>query len=78
MGVIRMVWVFLRGLLADRTAFMAKSLVLRQQVNVLRRSVKRPKFRNRDRVFWVWLSRSWSGSRSSSSTDLASSSYLIG
>ena len=26
---------------------------------VLRQSVKRPKLRIRDRVFWVWLSRLW-------------------
>jgi len=31
---------------------------------VLQRSVKRPKLRTRDRIFWVWLSRLWSGWRS--------------
>ena len=59
MGVARMVWVFLRGMLADRTALMAENMALRQQINVLQRSVKRPKLRKRDRVLWAWLSRLW-------------------
>jgi len=36
---------------------LAENLALRQQINVLQRSVKRPKLRKRDRIFWVWLSR---------------------
>ena len=59
MGVIRMVRASLRGLLADRTALMAENLALRQQINVLHRSVKRPKLRKRDRIFRVWWSRLW-------------------
>ena len=59
MGMVRMVWLFLRWLLVDRTALMAENLALWQQINVLQRSVKRPKFRKRDRIFWVWLSRPW-------------------
>ena len=31
---------------------------------MLQRSAKRPKLRKRDRVFWVWLSKLWSGWRS--------------
>ena len=64
MGVIWMVWVFLRGLLAGPAVLAAENLALRQQINVLQRSVKRPKLRKRDRIFWVWLSKLWPNWRS--------------
>ena len=64
MGVLQAVWLFVRGLFAGRAALMAENLALRQQLIVLQRSVKRPKLRTRDRIFWGWLSRLWSGWRS--------------
>jgi transposase InsO family protein len=39
----------------------AENLALRHQLNVLQRSVRRPQLRNRDRLFWAWLSRLWPG-----------------
>ena len=36
-------------------------LALRQQLGVLKRSVKRPRLSNVDRGLWVLLSRRWSG-----------------
>ncbi len=42
----------------------AENLALRQQLNVLKRIQKRPKLKERDRLFWVILSRVWSGWRS--------------
>ena len=38
-----------------------ENLALRQQLMVMRLSVKRPKIRKRDRLFWVILSRLWKG-----------------
>ncbi len=38
-----------------------ENLALRQQRAVLQRSVSRPRLRPWDRLFWVWLSRWWSG-----------------
>ena len=40
-----------------------ENLALRQQLAILRRSVTRPRLRERDRQFWVWLARVWTGWR---------------
>ena len=65
MAAVKLIALLVRDLLAGRAALAAENLALRQQLIVLSRSVKRPKIRKRDRVFWVWLSRLWSGWRSS-------------
>jgi len=38
-----------------------ENLALRQQLAVMKQSVRRLKIRKRDRFFWVILSRLWSG-----------------
>jgi hypothetical protein len=49
----------------SRLRLQAEIAALRQQVLVLRRSQRgRVRLRATDRVFWVWLSRLWSGWRS--------------
>ena len=40
-----------------------ENFALRQQLAILKRSKKRPQIRNRDRLFWILLSRFWSGWR---------------
>ena len=50
---------FLRALFLTLATRTAENLALRQQLAVLRHSVKRPRLRPRDRIFWVWLSRLW-------------------
>jgi transposase InsO family protein len=65
MGVGRTIFLFLRAYLIPRTAIAAENLALRQQLGVLQRSVRRPRLRQRDRIFWVWLSRVWSDWQSS-------------
>ena len=64
MGWRQMIVVFLRALLRDRAELAAENLALRQQLAVLERTMKRPRLRNRDRIFWAWLSRFWSNWRS--------------
>ena len=61
MSTIRALFVFLHGFCAVRAAIAAENLALRQQLAVFQRSIKRPKLRKRDRIFWVWLSRLWTG-----------------
>jgi hypothetical protein len=51
----------LRNLLVSRATLIAENLALRQQLAVLRRSVRRPRLRQRDRLFWTVLSRCWAG-----------------
>jgi len=51
--------VWFRAVLIGRAAVAVEILALQQQLAVLRRQVKRPRLRDRDRFFWVVLSRLW-------------------
>ena len=64
MGLPNVIRVILRILLANRAALIAENLALRQQLVIFSRSVKRPRLRQRDRIFWVWISRLWGDWRS--------------
>jgi putative transposase len=55
--------VFVGAFLVSRARLVAENGALCQPLNVLQRSVKRPKLRWQDRLFWVWLSRRWAGGR---------------
>jgi len=59
------VWIFLRTLCVNAANVSFENVALRQQLAVLQRSVPRPTVSRRDRLFWVCLSRLWSGWRSS-------------
>jgi len=67
MGIVSAIVFFVRALLRNRAALLpratlvAENLALRQQLAVLRVSVKRPQLRKRDRISWVWLSHLWAG-----------------
>ena len=64
MGILQSSFLFLRAFILGRAAAAVENLALRQQVAVLNHSVKRPKLRPRDRVFWVLLSTCWPNWRS--------------
>ncbi len=64
MGWIQMIFVFLRSLLRGQVGLAAENLALRQQLAILEQGSKRPRLRNRDRIFWAWLSRLWPNWRS--------------
>jgi hypothetical protein len=50
----------LRGVRTQR-ALVFENLALRHQLAVLQRTLPRPRLRTSDRLFWVLLSRFWSG-----------------
>jgi len=50
-------------MLKERRELSLENLALRQQLAVLRRSQTRLKIKQRDRLFWIWLLRTWSGWR---------------
>lgn len=52
---------FLMTLFRSRLALQLEIVALRHQVAVYQRSGSRPRLRATDRLFWVWLSRLWSG-----------------
>jgi hypothetical protein len=58
-------WTFLRALFGSSAAVSLESVALCHQLAVLQRSVRRPRLRRRDRIFWLWLARLWAGWRSS-------------
>ncbi len=59
MGLIRILVLFLRGVLRNRTELAAENLALRQQLAILQQKSKTPRLRRRDRIFWALLSRIW-------------------
>jgi len=55
----------LSSIFPSRAALQLENLALRHQIGVLQRSArKRPRLTPADRLVWVWLSRVWSGWRS--------------
>lgn len=61
----KLVFEFLRLIFRSKQDIVLENLALRQQLAVQQRSIKRPKIKNTDRIFWVWLSRIWDDWRSS-------------
>ena len=57
MGIIQSIFLFLRAFIRGRAAAAVENLALRQQGVVYKQSVKPPKLRPRDHIFWVVLSR---------------------
>ena len=47
----------------DRRALVLENLALRRQLTLYKRTRPRPRLHPTDRLFWVWLSRLWSGWR---------------
>ena len=64
MGLIRILVLFVRGVLRDRTELAAENLAIRQQLAILQQKSKTPRLRHRDRIFWALLSRVWANWRS--------------
>jgi hypothetical protein len=65
MFLLRLIWAVVQALFAKRADLVAENLALRQQLIVLHRKTRRPRLKIRDRIFWLWLARSWDGWRES-------------
>jgi transposase InsO family protein len=65
MLLFRVIWAVVRALVSKKADLVAENLALRHQLIVLGRKTKRPRLLQRDRVFWLWLARSWSRWRDS-------------
>jgi putative transposase len=52
---LRTLGLFCRG----HGAVALENVALRQHLSVLRRSVRRPQLRTRDRLFWILLAKAW-------------------
>ena len=63
-ALARLIFEFLRLIFRSKQGIVLENLALRQQLAVQQRSIKRPKIKNTDRIFWVWLSRIWNDWRS--------------
>ena len=55
MGILWMILLAVRALLLSHAAVTVENLALLKQLAVVSQSVKRPKLRPRDRVFWALL-----------------------
>ena len=59
MKTIKLLLLTIRTMFKCRSGLVLENLALRQQLAVMRNSVKRPRLHFRDRLFWVILSRIW-------------------
>ena len=59
MRSFHLLWTLLRALLARRVNLAMENLALRQQLAILNRKIARPSLQNRDRFFWVAVSKLW-------------------
>jgi hypothetical protein len=62
-NLLKLVSVCLRIMSKEGRDLALENLALRQQLAVLKRPQRRIKIKQRDRLFWIWLSRTWSGWR---------------
>ena len=59
MFIFSTLYLLLRCLIVERMTLAAEILMLRQQLAIYQRTEGRPQLRQRDRIFWVVLSRLW-------------------
>ncbi len=59
-SIIRALLAFAVSLFQSRLSLQVEIFALQHQLNVYRRSIRRPRVRPPDRLVWSWLSRGWS------------------
>jgi len=55
----KLIFELFRLIFRSQQDIILENLALRQQLAVQQRSMKRPKIKNTDRIFWVWLTKIW-------------------
>jgi hypothetical protein len=68
----KLIFEFLRLIFRSKQGIVLENLALRQQLAVQQHSIERPKIKNTDRIFWIWLSRIWSDWRWANNVDFES------
>ncbi len=58
-SIIRALPAFIASLFRSRLSLQVEILALRHQLTVYQRSIRRPRVRPSDRLFWSWLARRW-------------------
>jgi putative transposase len=64
MSILATLFAVFRSACRSRVALELENLALRHQLNILQRSIKRPKLTPADRYLWVVLTRIWKNWRS--------------
>jgi putative transposase len=59
MSICKVLFLLFRGLFVSRSDLILENLALRQQLTIQQRTIRRPKLKNKDRIFWSWLSQIW-------------------
>jgi len=63
--LVKHIFELFRLLFRKKQDIIFENLALKQRLTVQQRSIKKPKIKNTDRIFWVWLSRFWNNWKSS-------------
>jgi putative transposase len=59
MPIVRALRAFAVSWVRSRVALQVEIVALRHQLTVYERSIRRPRVRRSDRIFWSWLARHW-------------------
>src|SRR5271157_4402696 len=59
-SIVRALLAFAVSLVQSRLSLQLEIFALQHQLNIYRRSIRRPRVRLADRLVWSWLSRGWS------------------
>jgi hypothetical protein len=58
--IVRALLAFVASLFRSRRSLQPEIVALRHQLTIYERSIRRPRVRLTDRLFWSWFSRGWS------------------
>ncbi len=59
MNICKVLFLLFRGLFVSQSNLILENLALHQQLTIQQRIIKRPKLKNKDRIFWSWISQIW-------------------